>query len=120
MRLRSNTATLSSSRSATSTFGRAAEAPSGKNCEKRELMTRALGRWRLAKERSFDALKQVVGFERLAQDTKRTCFQGGALEAIFESRTDHNHRHGTSMLVQSPLEPNAAQPRHEDVGDDAL
>jgi hypothetical protein len=83
-------------------------------------MTRVLQRWWLAKKRSFDALNQDVGFEGLAQDTERACFQGGALEAIFESRTDHDHWHGTGIIVQSLLKLNPAQPRHEDVRDDAL
>src|SRR5277367_3183396 len=120
MRLRSNTATLSSTRSATSTLGRADETLSGKNSENRELMKRPSGRSWLAKERSFDALNQGVGFEGLAQDTKRACFQGGALETIFESRTDHDHGYCAGIIVQSLLELNPAQSRHEDVGDDAL
>jgi hypothetical protein len=83
-------------------------------------MTRALERWRLAEERSFDALNQGMGLEGFAQDAEGAGLQGSALEAIFESRTDHDHGHGTGIIVQSLLKLNPAQSRHEDIGDDAL
>jgi hypothetical protein len=79
-----------------------------------------LRRLRLAKERSFDALNQGVGFEGLAQDTERACFQSGGLEPIFESCADHDHGHAAGISVQSLLELNPAQPRHKDIGDYAL
>jgi hypothetical protein len=83
-------------------------------------MTTVLQRLSPAKQRSFDALKQGMSFERLAQDTKSARFQSRALQTILDSCTDHDHGYAAGISVQSLLELNPTQSRHKDVSDDAL